>query len=140
MRARSLFLLLGVTGAAACTDVLGEWAFTWTVERASGVCEPELGSVSNDVVTIVVGEDNALSLTPFGDDDAAQTGTLLGRTLTFSGEYQEDSGTTVTSTTLILSDDSNSMSGTEDWTWSNANGQSCPDNQSSVEAARVDPR
>jgi hypothetical protein len=129
-------------GACDCggvVDPVGSWEFSWTVEEAAGLCADEVGEVSDGVIDINAGDTaDSYELTGFGDEPTAVlTGTFDNNTLQFEGSYADDTGTTTTSTTLDLSSDGDSLTGTEQWSWeSEASPGACPSATSSVTATR----
>ncbi len=128
----------GCAGAAAF-DPAGSWDFTWVVEEAAGLCAGEVGQESSGVIEIVAGDEaDSYVLNGFGTDDlGVQTGTFADNTLSFEGSFDDDGGTTVSSTTLDLASSGNKLTGTEEWSWgSAAEPDACPSAASSVTAVR----
>jgi hypothetical protein len=142
---RLLAPALALVAASACqcdavpTSVVGTWDFSWTVEEAEGACAGEVGEVSTGTITIEAGTgDVDFVLVGFGTaEDVALDGTFADGTLTYDGSYPDDDGTTTSSTTLSVSDDFDTLDGTETWSWeTEGNPGACPSATSSVHAER----
>lgn len=99
-------------------NVAGEWSIT---ERLNSTCtDDDYKQYSVDVtqsgteLTVVAGGNS-------------YSGRIDGSTVSWTGSYQEDGGTTtITAMTLTLSSDANTLTGSSSWQWvSNSGAQRC---------------
>jgi len=120
-------------GDADAPDIEGVWEFIVNVTETSGVCageEDEPAGIDN--VTIRRLDDGTYSVSGLGTTPAsAWTGRWDGDQFVFNGEREEDGGTTVAEFFITFND--GMLRGTEDWSWSDADGD-CPTGKSDVEA------
>ncbi|MGK0204751.1 MAG: hypothetical protein ACI89X_001118 [Planctomycetota bacterium] len=102
-------------------DITGNWDISTTVTQVNGPCQDELGETSQYVATISqVGNDVTVS-----GEGVTLSGTLFAGNLSLMGSYPEDGGmTTVTSTSIEVTE--TALSGEATWSWtdgqSNCNG------------------
>lgn len=137
------FLCIGggceCAGSPTAAELAGTWDFTWVVLEADGLCAGEVGQESTGEIEIQEGDTaDSFTLAGFGEEDAAVlSGTFENGTLSFSGSFPDDSGTTTASTVLDISSDFTSADGTEEWSWeSELNPDGCPSGRSSVHAEK----
>jgi hypothetical protein len=118
---------------ADAPDIEGVWEFIVNVTETSGVCAGEEDeSPGIDNVTIRRLDDGSYSVSGLGTTpDSEWTGRWDGDKFVFSGEREEDGGTTVAEFTMTFED--SVFAGIEDWSWSDADGE-CPTGKSEVEA------
>lgn len=128
-------LALTVLGLAACgdgdcaepVDVAGEWQMTSTV--VSDNCD---GRASQTFSMTITQDANALTvLTPEGTFG----GPICGNQIEMSGSFPEDGGTVTVNATLNVSEDGNSMQGSDTWTWTDGS-ESCSGSDS-LSASRI---
>lgn len=114
-------------------DIEGVWEFIVNVTATSGVCageEDEPPGIDN--VTIRHLDDGTYSVSGLGTTpDSEWSGRWDGDQFVFNGERVEDGGTTVAE--FFISFQDGALRGTEDWSWSDADGE-CPTGKSDVEA------
>ncbi|HEY9051351.1 MAG TPA: fibronectin type III domain-containing protein [Gammaproteobacteria bacterium] len=111
-------------------DVTGDWTIT---ESGTSNCPGE--ETYYNVYTITVSQsDNTLTVsTPVG----IFTGSINGDSISWTGSFAEDGGvTTITSMSLTVSSDGNSLSGTSSWSWTDGD-SSCSGTNQTVNATRV---
>ena len=101
----------GNRNGGAPADIAGVWTITETYLTDS--CEGPGGSDTYRVTVTQTG--NAVTL--MFDDGTTYDGTINGNTLTWSGSYPEEGGTTTVSGEFIVSADERSLQGSDSWTW-----------------------
>ena len=116
-------------------DVSGVWAFLIDVTKATGICSGEENEkVQAEEVTIH--QDGAvLIVTGLNETDPPWQGEIVGNTVTFGGERDEDRGRTTAMFTLTVDDDGATFTGEEVWAWTGPGG-SCSNSLSEVSAHR----
>ena len=120
-------LLVGCGGSSSSSntsgvspkDVSGKWSVHEVVnESACGI-----GNETNDYNVTVVQSGAQITLTDSNGN--SYTGSVNGSTISWKGSFSKDGGTaTITSMTLTLSSDGNSLDGTANWTWTGG-GKTC---------------
>lgn len=119
-------------------DPAGTWTFAIVVTEANGICAGEEGDSSNHLITITTPDTaqpfNVSASGFLGVSSNILTGTFDNNTLTISGSYPEEDGTT-TPTHVLVATGANQMVGTETWNFTNTMG-SCANSKSSVTATR----
>ena len=116
-------------------DVSGVWTFLIDVTEAKGICSGETDEkVEPDEVTIRQ-EGVTLTVTGLNATDPAWQGEIVGNTVTFGGERDEDRGPTTALFILTVDDDATTLAGIEEWGWTGPGG-SCPGSLSEVTAER----
>lgn len=119
-------------------NLSGNWAVTIKVTAASGVCAGDESDPAETTTIVIQQSGNTVTASGFlGDATKVLTGTLSGTTLTLSGSYSEDGGTTTSTHVLTVdANDPTKLSGTESWSWSGAGG-TCPNGKASVTATKL---
>ena len=107
------------TSGVSAKDVSGKWSVHEVVnESACG-----LGNETNDYNVTVVQSGAQITLTDSNGN--TYTGSVNGSTISWKGSFSRDGGTvTITSMTLTLSSDGDSLNGTANWTWTGS-GKTC---------------
>jgi hypothetical protein len=111
-------MALAVLAFAACgdgdcaepVDVAGEWAMTSTV--VSDSCN---GGPSEMFTMTITQDGNALTAEI---PELTFSGTICGNQIQMSGSFPEDAGTVTVDATLVVSEEGDSMQGSDTWTWS----------------------
>ncbi|MEW8205772.1 MAG: hypothetical protein AB2746_06575, partial [Candidatus Thiodiazotropha taylori] len=123
-------------GAGDLCELTGTWDFRTEVTVATGGCSGEVGISDNYTIDI---DQNGQNITLSGFIGVATNvlqGSVDGSTLIYSGSYPEDGGTTTQERTELTIDWNPpiSMTGVEEWTWTD--GKSiCPSgNESEINA------
>src|SRR5262245_57792166 len=93
-------------------DLSGRWSVT---ESGVSSCPGESTYSDSYEISIVQSGSNISVATPVGNF----TGTLNGRSFSWSGSYDEPRGgkTTISSLTATVANDDNSFAGSSHWTW-----------------------
>ncbi|XPS90037.1 uncharacterized protein Dvar_80560 [Desulfosarcina variabilis str. Montpellier] len=93
-------------------DVAGTWQVTDIND------ETDCGEGINTVEYTIYITQNGEQITVDKDPEGTFTGTLSGNTITWSGSYPEDGGTTtILSMTVDVSDDGNTFTSQSSWSW-----------------------
>lgn len=93
-------------------DVEGTWQVTDIND------ETDCGEGINTVQYTIDITQNGERITVYKDPEGTFTGTLSGNTITWSGSYPEDGGTTtISSMTVNVSDDGNRFTSQSSWSW-----------------------
>jgi hypothetical protein len=117
------------------SDFEGFWQLTVDVTTTSGVCDGEELEPVEVINALITQEGSVVTATAEWSSESGSvslTGGRAGNEITFSGSYDEDGGTTVTAYTLTIG--TNSLNGTEAWSWIGPGG-SCPTGGSTVTGA-----
>ena len=123
------------TTEAGPIDVSGVWAFLIDVPKATGICcGEENEKVQGEEVTIQQ-DGVTLTVTGLNETDPPWKGEIVGNTVTFGGERDEDRGRTTAMFTLTVDDDGTTFTGEEVWAWTGPGG-SCSGSLSAVSAQR----
>lgn len=112
---------------------IGDLRGTWSVSEVVNATDCGEG-IYNDYYNLEVISQNGSSITVSNSIDQF-TGTLSGNSLTWSGSYPEDGGTTSSNVGLTVAPSCNSLSGSARWSWSN--GVDSCSGTSQVSATRV---
>lgn len=105
----------GGGGGSQCVDISGTWSITET--SGANTCGDTVGVSALNVYTIVQNGGCSFIAT---DGTRTFNGSVSGTHVTWTGSYADSGGTvTVTGTSINVSSDGNSMSGTGNWIWSN---------------------
>jgi hypothetical protein len=124
------------------TNLTGTWTFTVDITLETGICAGNNEPTWEATVEIaqngnaVTATSNWNSLPGSGPHEFG--GTLSGNQLVIDGSYPEGAGTTLALYQLTVSQDGNSMTGTETWTYFD-DGGTCSDSMSEVTATRNPP-
>lgn len=117
------------SGSSDTVDVAGDWD---VVERMNSSC------IDDDYAqyTVKVAQaGTALTVTAGGN---SYSGTIDGRSVSWTGSYPEDGGTTtITRMTLTLASDDNTLNGTSGWKWVSASGAQKCEGTTQVTAQRA---
>lgn len=124
------------------TDLTGTWQFEVDITVETGICA---GNNEPTWVATVQLDQNGNAVTATSDWNSIPGsgvhefgGTLSGNRLVMDGSYPEGTGTTLALYQLTVSEDGNSMTGTETWTYIGDEG-TCSDSMSEVTATRNPP-
>ncbi|MCG8050974.1 MAG: thrombospondin type 3 repeat-containing protein [Candidatus Thiodiazotropha endolucinida] len=123
-------------GAGDLCELTGTWDFRTEVTVATGGCSGEVGVSDNYTIDI---EQNGQNVTLSGFLGVATNvlqGTVEGTSLHYSGSYPEDGGTTTQERTQLTIDWNPpiSMTGVEQWSWTDGS-STCPSgNESAINA------
>ena len=116
----------------------GSWLLFLRVETASGDCIGEVGELSDDeTMTFTYLPGNATYDYDVQSFTPAQV-SVSQRTFSVSGSFADDNGTTVRQNMTLTIHPATAaypyktLTGTENWTWSDTMGNSCPMNSSKV--------
>ncbi len=105
-------------GDGSDTLSIGDMSGTWRVKGTESSATSDCDGTNINVIATVVQSGNNLTVT--GDDGSSLFGTISGNTISLSGTYPEDGGTTVVnSLTATITDDCNQFSGSDSWSWTN---------------------
>ena len=140
----TLFLLTAACGGSSTdgdvgdgSDFEGFWQLTVDVTTTSGVCAGEELEPVEVIQALITQEGSVVTATAIWSSESGSvslTGSRSGNEITFSGSYDEDGGTTITSYTLTIG--TNSLNGTEAWSWIGPDG-TCPTGASTVTGSPV---
>lgn len=122
-------------GPDALLDFGGVWTFTITVTVETGACSGEVGVPQNDQVTIAQ-EGTTLTVNGLGGANDPWVGDVTNGAAVFGGTRPEDGGLTTAVFTMTMSEDGQTLTGAEAWSWTGPGG-TCPNSASDVTALRV---
>jgi uncharacterized lipoprotein YehR (DUF1307 family) len=111
----------------SCVDVSGTWHTTWISDPTA--CGEMIAEESmNHVIT-----QSGCNIT-VSDVKGTFNGTVNGNSLTWTGSYPDDGGTTTSTINLTFS--SNALTGSGTWTWTNG-AQSCSGTTTNIQGTKV---
>ncbi|MCG7928723.1 MAG: thrombospondin type 3 repeat-containing protein [Candidatus Thiodiazotropha lotti] len=123
-------------GVGDLCDLTGEWDFRTEVTAATGDCRGEVGIADNYTIDIDQEGQNVTLRGFLGVATNVLQGSVEGNTLLYSGSYPEHLGTTTQERTELTIDWNPpiSMSGVEQWSWTDGS-SNCPSgNESAITA------
>ncbi|MEW8350752.1 MAG: thrombospondin type 3 repeat-containing protein [Candidatus Thiodiazotropha taylori] len=123
-------------GAGDLCELTGTWDFRTEVTVATGGCSGEVGVSDNYTIDIDQNGQNVTLSGFLGVATNVLQGSVDGSTLLYSGSYPEDGGTTTQERTELTIDWNPpiSMTGVEEWTWTDGK-STCPSgNESEINA------
>ena len=97
-------------GCAEPVDAAGDWEMTSTI--VSDNCD---GRVDQTYQMTIAQDGNALTAEI---PELTFSGTICGNQIQMSGSFPEDGGTVRVDATLVVSEEGDSMQGSDTWTWS----------------------
>jgi hypothetical protein len=123
-------------------NLTGTWQFVVDITVETGICTGNNEPTWQATVDIVQAENDVTATSDWnsvpGTGPHEFGGTLSGNQLVLDGSYPEGTGTTLALYELTVSENGNSMSGTETWTYVGDEG-TCSDSMSEITATRIAP-